>query len=485
MDCLERRRSAQSRVSRWAASGPARTLTVWQRYCIATSRSFTRQLSRRANRSQSFVGRVLRPHTDFTAGPRRACPACLVEAPYHRLWWDWTFVSSCPFHNCMLAKTCSCGSTLTWKDGCPFRCRLCNDGDVRRLAFELADPKVLAFDRWAVDRLLLPNRTPKHFIDAVPLGYAAEIVKRIGALSLGGYQPRLTGLSKLGEPHIIRAQGFEDVVMGTMDAVLDRAYEGYITATQDSTPCLRRMYGWFYPWFQFIGGWHLSPELARLIFQNASQKIQVTRRAFGRLSRTGTAPLTLSEAARTAKVRHSTMRRLLAAEGLIREQKLRGVPVLVSSAIAERIAADVRQSLTLVSLGGVLAVSRTAITKLVRAGLVPTWLPRVVPSRGSYLFRRKDVLRWMVTIIGAAPTVLVRPRGTVDLADAPSRCSLAITVLVRAIVSRELSVVAVQGERRNFRSALVSIAAVLAYKKRIGAEAAKDPLRNYVRSTKH
>jgi hypothetical protein len=323
-------------------------------------------------------GQVLRPRTDFadfTAGFRRACPACLAEAPYHRVWWDWTFVSSCPFHDCMLAKNCSCGSTLTWEDGSPFRCRLCDDGDVRGLALELADPKVLAFDRWVVDRFLHPNQTPVHFIDAIPLGYAAEIVKRIGALSLGGYQSRFTGLSKLGEPHIIRAHGFDNVVTGTMDAVLDRAFEGYITATQDASPCLRRMYGWFYPWFQFIGGRHLSPGLAELIFQNASKKIQVTRRAFSCLLRTGTGPLTLSEAARTAKVRHSTMRRLLAAEGLIREQKRRGIPVLVSSAIAERIAVDMRQSLTIVTLGGVLALSRTAITKLVRAGLVPTWLP--------------------------------------------------------------------------------------------------------------
>ena len=33
------------------------------------------------------------------------------------------------------------------------------------------------------------------------------------------------------------------------------------------------------------------------------------------------------------------------------------------------------------------------------------------------------------------------------------------------------------GERRNFRSALVDIDAVFAYKEKIGAEAAKDPLR--------
>jgi hypothetical protein len=90
----------------------------------------------------------------------------------------------------------------------------------------------------------------------------------------------------------------------------------------------------------------------------------------------------------------------------------------------------------------------------------------------------------METIIGAAPTVQMKPRGTIDLADAPSRCSIAITVLVRAIIARELKVVAVQGERRSFRSALVSIAAVFAYKERIGAEATKDPLRNYVRPTK-
>jgi hypothetical protein len=264
-------------------------------------------------------------------------------------------------------------------------------------------------------------------------------------------------------------------VTGTVDTALDRAYEGYVAATQDSTPSLGRMYGWFYPWFLYTGGPRLSPGLGEIILKNASKKIQVTRRAFSSLLRDGTGSLTLGEAASMARVGFGTMRRLLATEGLISKKQRRGVPILVERATAARIAADMRQSLTLASLGRALGLSVTALKKLVRGGLLPVWVRGGVQGQHRYLFRGDDVLRWIETIIGAAPTVRGLPQGTVNLAHAPRRCSIAITVLVRAIVAGELKVVAVRGERRTFMSALVHIDAVFAYKEKIGAEAAKDP----------
>jgi hypothetical protein len=436
-----------------------------------------------SNNQRAVVGgQVLRPRADLTARSRRACPACLAGAPYHRLWWDWTFVSGCPFHNCMLAKICSCGSPLTWKDGSPLKCRLCKDGDVRRLTLEPADPKVMAVDRWAIDRFLHPERASVHFIDRIPLGHAAEVMMRIGALSLGGYQPQRPRLSELGGSHVVRAHGFHSIVTGTVDKALDRSYEGYVAAIQDSTPSLGRMYGWFYSWFVYTGGLRLCPDLGEIILKNASKKIQVTRRAFLPLLRDGMGSLTLGEAASMARVGFGTMRAMLRTEGLIPKKQRRGVPVLVERATAERIAADMRQSLTLASLGGVLGLSVTALTKLVRSGLLPIWVHGGVQGQHRYLFRADDISRWIEPIFGAAPTVRGRPQGTVSLANAPRYCSIAITVLVRAIVAGELKVVAVGGERRNFTSALVDIGAVFAYKEKIGAEAAKDPLRNYVRA---
>jgi hypothetical protein len=38
-------------------------------------------------------------------------------------------------------------------------------------------------------------------------------------------------LCELGEPHFIRARGFERIITGTVDSALDRAYEGYVTAS--------------------------------------------------------------------------------------------------------------------------------------------------------------------------------------------------------------------------------------------------------------
>jgi hypothetical protein len=440
------------------------------------------------NNTQATVGsQVLRPRDLSSLGSRRACPVCLTEAPYHRVWWDWTFVSSCPFHGCMLAKSCSCGSALTWNDGSPCRCRLCTEGDVRSLTPEPADPKVVAHDRWAVDRFLHPDRAPVHFIDRVPLGHAAETMMRVGALSLGGYQPKRPGMSELGGSDLVRAHGFHIIMTSTVDTALERSYEEYISVMQVSTPSLGRMYGWFYPWFLYTGGPRLCPDLGEIILKNASKKLQVTRRAFLPLLRGGMGSLTLGEAASMAKVRFGTMRAMLVAEGYIRKEQRRGVPALVERATAERIAADLRQLLALAILPSVLGLSFTALTKLVRSGLTPIWVRGGIPGQHRYYFRAEDLSRWMATIIGGAPTVRKHPHGAVSLADAPGRCSIAITVLVRAIVAEDLKVVAVLGERRNFerrnfKSALVDIETVFAYKKKIGAEAAKDPLPNYVRS---
>ena len=436
-----------------------------------------------SNNARAIVGgQILRPGTDLTLGSRRACPACLAEAPYHRLWWDWTFVTSCPVHNCMLARNCSCGSTLTCKDGSPVKCHLCKRGDVRELTLEPADPKVTALDRWSMDRFLNPDQGHVHFIDAIPLGHSVEIMKRIGVLNLGGYHPRWPGLSELGESHVVRANGFHCIVTGAVDAALDRSYEEYLGATQDSAPALGRMYGWFYPWFLLNGGPRLSAGLGEIILKNASEKIQVTRRAFASLLRMKTSPLTLSEAASMSRVRLCTMRKLLAVEGLVRAEKRKGAPILVERATAERIAADLRQSLNLASLGAALSLSQTALTKLVRSSLPPIWILGGRRGQQGYLFRGNDVQRWMETIIGTAATVEVLPPGTISLAKAPRRCSIAITVLVRAIIAGDLKVVAVWGEKRDFKSALIRIDAALAYKEKIGAEAAKDPLQNYVRS---
>lgn len=410
-----------------------------------------------STRGASVGGQYLRSRSDIAfLGQRRACPACLAESPYHRVWWDWSFVSTCPFHNCILTSHCSCGSRLTWEDGSPLKCRSCDNGDVRQLTLVPANHSIMAADRWAIDRFIHPDREDVNFLDAVSLGTAIELMARIGALDLGGYCRSYPAPSDLGVSHVVRARGYHLVKTGAVDMALERAYAGYIAATRDPFPSLTRMYGWFYPWFLYSGGPRLSTALADIILRNASGKIQVTRRAFPSLQRDSAGQITLSEAADMAKVRTATMRKLLAAEGLIRQEKRKGIPVLVERANAERIAQDIDQALTLTSLAPHLGLGAKAVKKLARAGVLPTWVIGGIAGQHTYLFRKADISAWMDHIIGDAPTVDGAPCSAICLADAPRRYHVGITVLVRALQRRELHVVGLLRGNRDFSSALVN-----------------------------
>uniref|UniRef100_UPI0025BA3C3F TniQ family protein n=1 Tax=Bradyrhizobium sp. TaxID=376 RepID=UPI0025BA3C3F len=413
---------------------------------------------------------------------RRVCPACMTESAYHRLWWDWSFVSTCPTHGCMLVDHCTCGSKLSWKDGSPVKCRECVDGDVRDHPLELAEPRMTDPDRWAIDRVIGDRSLRVGLLDDVPLGYAAELVKRVGALDMFGYRPTYPQLVDHQEIRDVRARGFELLASGDAASALERAYEGYLMSSGGSSPTLKEMYGWFYPWFRFNGGPRLFYRMGEAIFQHASTKIQVTRRAFSSLLRAGTGPVTLSEAAAMAKVRIGTMRKFLSMEGLIRTEKRKGMPVLVERAVAERLARDIAAALSLTDLEEHLGLSRTALTKLVRSNVIPSWIVGGKSGQHGYFLRTAEIAQWLADLVRAAPTLKKAPARSINLAKAPHTCRIASTVLVSAIMRGEIRVIGVQGERRDFTSVLVGIDEVRGYRDRIGTIAATDPLRNYLRS---
>jgi hypothetical protein len=54
-------------------------------------------------------------------------------------------------------------------------------------------------------------------------------------------------------------------------------------------------------------------------------------------------------------------------------------------------------------------------------------------------------------------------------------------VLIEAILAEKISVVAVIGDKKNFAGALLSIRAVAEHRRKIGPEAAQDPVQRYLR----
>jgi hypothetical protein len=100
------------------------------------------------------------------------------------------------------------------------------------------------------------------------------------------------------------------------------------------------------------------------------------------------------------------------------------------------------------------------------------------------MFRRSEVIGWLRNLTGHATTVTVIPDGMITVADTPLAAHVAITVLVDAIASGQILVEAVLHGEQNLRGALVRLDAVKAYRKILGPETAKDPLRNYIMKTR-
>jgi TniQ len=428
------------------------------------------------------AGQLLRRRSDVSLAIRRVCPECMAESAHQRFWWDLQFMTSCPIHRVVLVDRCSCGNVLTWNDGSPTKCTKCRNGDVRSVSSSPAQEDIVAFDGWVLGRFAADADRPKSpIVEEMDLGDAVETVERIGSLVVGGYQDRWKQITDFEIPaEAVRAVGFRCIAEGQISDALDRAYEGFVQQNPDQLHAISRMYGWFFPWFRYNGGDRFSKELAGVLLANAAAKIQVTKRAFSLLLREETR-ITLSEAAKICRVRPGTLRKLLAAEDLIRDEKRKGAPISVRRDVAERIATDLQQSMTFTALGPFIGVSNTSLLKLVRSSTVPAWVMGGNHTKHRYLFRKSEVTDWLNRVIGPTPSVDRPPYGTAPIADAPLRCGIAMRVLIEAILAEKISVVAVLGDQRNLAGALLSVRAVAEYRRKIGPEAAQDPVQRYFR----
>lgn len=83
------------------------------------------------SRFRFFRGNSL--HQDhFYPQPRRACPLCLAENPFHRAIWDLSTVTVCPVHKVRLISGCmTCGRKLGWRMVPLYKCRC--GADIRKM----------------------------------------------------------------------------------------------------------------------------------------------------------------------------------------------------------------------------------------------------------------------------------------------------------------------------------------------------------------
>jgi hypothetical protein len=171
------------------------------------------------------------------------------------------------------------------------------------------------------------------------------------------------------------------------------------------------------------------------------------------------------------------MRKLLLMEGLIRPEKRKGVPVMVERSVAERIARDIADALTLTELETHLGIRRKALLKIVGHNVIPFWVKRGIIGQRGYVFRRAEITNWLERLLAGAPTVQIAPPGTVSVADAPYDCWIPAVAFFNAVAGREIPVRGILGADRNLRSALVNVKDVAGYRATLRAIASTNSWR--------
>jgi len=168
----------------------------------------------------SLLGELLRGR-DYSVRHRRWCPDCLLEAGWHRAWWDVGFVTSCPRHGCSLVDLCPCGRNITWANQPGLLFCTCGRELATAPSARLSDGEC-AFDRYVVGRMTGEGVLRDAWLDPLPLHEAADLVRQLGGFVLDPFQER----SFSGNQDSVRevmAAGFQAV--SDFPASVERAME--------------------------------------------------------------------------------------------------------------------------------------------------------------------------------------------------------------------------------------------------------------------
>lgn len=209
---------------------------------------------------------------------RRACPECLKESRHHRFWWDLRPLTTCPRHGLVLVDRCSCpdGLKLSWGDAGVFKCRQCGSDDPATLPRVDADPLVLRADAYLLGRFGAAERTRVPVLDDTTLATALEIMVRVGAADIGGYQKHWQSSKTLGiAESALQARGFAVFADGQFEDLLERIYATFRAINPEANPSYGTAYGWLNKW---VGAPGKSLEVIRkLMLQHAVKNFRLCK----------------------------------------------------------------------------------------------------------------------------------------------------------------------------------------------------------------
>ena len=211
--------------------------------CGAEPEALERASARRSPDEVSLLGQSLR-NEHLGGWFRRWCPLCLQEEPYHRVWWDISYLTCCPVHNVELVGRCECGKPLVHGGQGITHCK--EEHDLRTVACTPVDPSELAAERYIVRRLLGRPRARSDLLDAVSLGQAIHVMERLGRAALAE-DLDVEGARKVVGIRRLLSTGFDVVstLPNGFDVILDRLLA---SRTDDQLRSIGSAYGTLRTW---------------------------------------------------------------------------------------------------------------------------------------------------------------------------------------------------------------------------------------------
>jgi len=368
----------------------------------------------------SIRGETIGLRRDLLRKKRRVCRCCIAEAPYHRFWWDLSFIDFCPRHSLRLEDRCQCQSShrLSWYDGSIGMCRHCTEQGITAKHADAIPGRETAIERhliatnaYLLGRLGVCARKSVPILDALPLDEVVDVIERVGAFELGGYSKKWKTAANLHQPVAeIRAWGFNMLAEGIWPGNRDPLYDAYIRANpHDSNPTINKRLGWFYHWFNGKGGKRFSPGLATLMermpwnyYSSLGQGLAKSNLAFS------SHYMTLNQAARECAQGQTTLRRILRQFGKDRNLVRKGLAFRLEGEFIANLKSVLEEECNFDQVREILGAGHLTVRRFIESGFF-TPVVKGGGDRHEYAFRRDHIEQFLELLGKGAPVLKVCP----------------------------------------------------------------------------
>ncbi|MCK0069416.1 TniQ family protein [Kordiimonas laminariae] len=120
----------------------------------------------------------------FSLYSPKLCPECLKHNSYRHVSWDYSLITCCPDHGCLLVDTCpNCKTSISWKNCGITHCKTCEQS-FTALNPKPCKPRMIAFTRQLISHIHIPTKQISYLAKTPPLSLS-DIMKLV--LFLGSH----------------------------------------------------------------------------------------------------------------------------------------------------------------------------------------------------------------------------------------------------------------------------------------------------------